>query len=117
MRGMRTADGAATCPDPEHPDREDHVMSAEPSISLNEQANRYELSLGQERVGELVYRDHGETRVFLHTEVDPAHRGKGLASKLIAWALDNTRDAGMHLRVECPAVSEYLKDHPEADFR
>ncbi|WP_349897253.1 GNAT family N-acetyltransferase [Parafrigoribacterium soli] len=92
-------------------------MTGEISIRLNEPESLYELSIDGERVGELVYRNHADTRVFLHTEVDPAHRGKGLATRLIAWALDDTRDAGKHLRVECPAVTEYLKNHPEADFR
>lgn len=92
-------------------------MSAETTIRLNESENAYEFLLGDERVGELVYRDVGDTRVLLHTEVDPEHRGQGLATRLIAWTLDDVRSSGKSLRVECPAVTDYLRAHPEADFR
>ena len=86
------------------------------SIESTEGENRYELSVGGERAGMLVYRDEGDTRVFLHTEIDPAYRGRGLATTLIEWALDDVRTSGRHLRAECPTVIGYLARHPELDY-
>ena len=90
-------------------------MSAETSISLNEQANRYELSLGQERVGELVYRDHGETRVFLHTEVDPEFGGRGIGTAIIEQSLAEVRERGLKVVPVCPFYTKYFAEHPEVD--
>jgi predicted GNAT family acetyltransferase len=82
-------------------------------IEVAEDRSRYELFVGDKQAGKLVYRDEGDTRIFLHTEVDPAYRGRGLASQLIEWSLDDVRDSGKHLWVKCPAVSDYLARHPE----
>jgi predicted GNAT family acetyltransferase len=83
-----------------------HIQSAEAD-------SRYELLVGGKPVGKLVYRDEGDTRIFLHTEVEPAYRGRGMATRLIEWALDDVRDSGKHLWVKCPTVSDYLARHPE----
>lgn len=88
----------------------------ETRIQRTEDAHRYELFVGGERVGRLVYRDEGDTRVFLHTEVDPSYQGRGLATRLIEWALDDVRESGKRLRAECPAVIAYLARHPESDY-
>jgi predicted GNAT family acetyltransferase len=60
-------------------------------IQSAEADSRYELFVGDKPAGKLVYRDEGDTRIFLHTEVDPAYRGRGLATKLIEWSLDDVR--------------------------
>jgi predicted GNAT family acetyltransferase len=91
------------------------VMSSTEEIRIQaaEAESRYELFVGGKPAGKLVYRDEGDTRIFLHTEVDPAYRGRGLASQLIEWSLDDVRASGKHLWVKCPAVSDYLARHPE----
>lgn len=75
--------------------------------------SRYELLVGDKLVGKLVYRDEGDTRIFLHTEVEPEYRGHGLATRLIEWSLDDVHSSGKQLWVRCPAVSNYLARHPE----
>ncbi|MHB1172630.1 MAG: GNAT family N-acetyltransferase [Lacisediminihabitans sp.] len=81
-------------------------------IQRSDAKRRYELTLGREHVGYILYHDDGETRVFVHTEVEPDYAGHGLATQLIEWALDDVRGAGKHIRSECAMVSSYLKKHP-----
>jgi len=83
------------------------------SISKNEDAGRYELRLGGRRVGLADYYRHGNTVVIPHTETLPEFGGRGLASRLVRYCLDDIRD--QHLRVEpaCPFVAAYIRQHPE----
>lgn len=76
---------------------------------------RFELHLAGAMVGRSYYRAEGTRRVFTHTEVDAEHQGKGLATQLIAYALDDTRTAGLRIVAQCPTVAAYLGKHPEFD--
>lgn len=91
------------------------VMSNTEEIRINsaEAESRYELFVGDKLVGKLVYSNEDDTRIFLHTEVDPAYQGRGLATHLIEGALDDVRDSGKHLWVRRPMVSDCLARHPE----
>jgi len=75
---------------------------------------RYELLVGGESAGELVYRDRGGgVLAFLHTEVDPARRRRGLGAQLVAGALDGARGRGLKVVPICPFVDAYVRLHPE----
>lgn len=76
---------------------------------------RYELRLANAVVGRSYYRSQQGRRVFTHTEVDPDYQGQGLATKLIAFALADTREAGLRLVAQCPTVAAYVERHPEFD--
>ncbi len=76
---------------------------------------RYELSIDGERVAVSTYRDAGERRVFLHTEVEPDHEGQGLAGRLVGWALADVRTRGKRIVARCPYVAHYLESHHEFD--
>lgn len=52
----------------------------------------------------------GEIR-FLHTEVDPAFRGTGLAGRLAADALADAAASGDTIVPYCPFMSKYLRTH------
>lgn len=74
---------------------------------------RYVVLVGGEDAGELVYRDRGgDVVAFLHTEVDPATRRRGLGSQLVAAALDDTRKRGLRVVPICPFVDAYIRGHP-----
>jgi predicted GNAT family acetyltransferase len=49
----------------------------------------------------------------VHTEVDPAHEGKGYAGMLVAAALDDVRSRGLTVVAQCPYVAKYIRDHDE----
>jgi predicted GNAT family acetyltransferase len=79
----------------------------------NSSEHRFEIRLPEGR-GILEYEMRPpDAIVFVHTEVDPALEGKGIASRLAHEALEYARD--QHLRVVpiCPFVRAYLKRHPE----
>jgi uncharacterized protein len=75
---------------------------------------RYELLLDEHVVGEILYRlaapDHV---VLLHTEVLPSLEGKGLGARLVAGALDDIRDRGLHVIPFCPFVRSYIRRHSD----
>ena len=60
-------------------------------VRKDEDRSRYELLLDGEVVGVADYRDTGDDLVFPHTEIDLAHRGKGLGEILVREAMDDVR--------------------------
>jgi uncharacterized protein len=83
------------------------------SIGKDEAAGRYELRIGGRRVGLADFYRRGNTVVIPHTETSPEFGGRGLASRLVRYCLDDIR--GQHLRVDpaCPFVAAYIRKHPE----
>ena len=88
---------------------------ADPEIVHNSDRHRFEIHLDGEVIGRSYYRAEAGRRVFTHTEVDPEHQGKGLASQLIKVALDDTRGAGLRVVAQCPAVAAYVAKHHDYD--
>jgi predicted GNAT family acetyltransferase len=85
----------------------------EPQIFDDPGEERYELWLGDELAGVIEYETRPGAMVLIHTEVDRAYEGKGLGSRLIAWALRDIRSRGLKLYPLCPFVRAYLERHPE----
>jgi uncharacterized protein len=83
------------------------------SVTDNAAEQRYELVVDGLLLGFLQYRDRADTRVLIHTEVDPLHEGKGVGTRLIESALADIRARGVELVPLCPFVRAYLNDHPE----
>ncbi len=48
-----------------------------------------------------------------HTETPVAARGRGIASRLVAGALDEVRRRGLKIVPRCPFVSAFLAKHPD----
>jgi predicted GNAT family acetyltransferase len=74
---------------------------------------RYEIEVDGELAGFSEYRGHGAVRAFTHTEIEPRFEGRGLASELIRYALDDIRAQGVHILPLCPFVKAFLNDHRE----
>jgi uncharacterized protein len=76
--------------------------------------SRYEIRLDGETVGytEAKERDDGVV-LFSHTEVDDGHEGEGLASKLVAGALDDVRAKGRRIEVTCEYILGFIVKHPK----
>jgi predicted GNAT family acetyltransferase/glutaredoxin len=77
------------------------------------EASRYELRLDGRLVGFAAYRRRNNRIVFTHTEVDPSCAGRGLGSRLAAFALDDTVRQGLEVVPLCPFVAHYIDEHPE----
>ncbi|GIF07533.1 NAD(+)/NADH kinase [Actinoplanes siamensis] len=75
--------------------------------------DRYEIVLGGEVAGALHYRRHGDRIELLHTEVDQAFSGRGLAGRLVSAALADARARATPVTATCPFVAGYLERHPE----
>jgi len=85
------------------------------TVELVEDERRYTLSLDALPVGFTTFVDHGDQRVFVHTEIDMAQSGKGLASVLVAAALADVRARELRLVAICPFTAAYLRGHREYD--
>ena len=64
--------------------------------------------------GRLDYAVRGEVMTLLHTEVDPALEGKGVAGKLVQAALDHARANGLRVEPRCEYAASYMQRHPES---
>ena len=64
--------------------------------------------------GRLEYAVRGEVMTILHTEVDPALEGRGVAGALVRAALDHARANGLKVDPNCPYAASFMKRHPEA---
>ncbi|HEY3089085.1 MAG TPA: GNAT family N-acetyltransferase [Jatrophihabitantaceae bacterium] len=79
----------------------------------NSDESRYEVLLDGQPVGFAYYRAEPGMVVFTHTEVEPEAEGKGVASSLIRWALDDVRRRGLSAVPLCPFVRAFIARHPE----
>jgi predicted GNAT family acetyltransferase len=79
----------------------------------NPRRHRFELRSGDEVLGFIVYRLADDSITLVHTEVDPAHSGKGYAATLARAALDEARRRGLAVVPTCPYVASYIRKHPE----
>jgi len=89
------------------------------TVTRNDDASRYEIHHDGVLAGFAEFeRRPGEFR-FIHTEIDPAFRGKGLAGALAADAVADAAATGDVLVPYCPFIEKYLRTHevPGAEVR
>jgi hypothetical protein len=86
-----------------------------PVVTDNPAASRYELHVGAELAGFVTYqlRKHDTVISLLHTEIEPAFQGAGLASHLARYGLDDARKRGVTVLPFCPYINSWIKKHPE----
>jgi predicted GNAT family acetyltransferase len=84
-----------------------------PRVIDNPDEQRYELREGEELIGTLTYRARPDRVTLVHTEVRPAHEGKGMGTQLIRGAIDGLRARGLRMVPRCEFVRAYLARHPE----
>jgi predicted GNAT family acetyltransferase len=84
-------------------------------MEIVDKGGQYELSLDGVKVGVCVYRDAGDRRVFLHTEIDSEYAGQGLGSTLVRFALDDVREKDKRIVARCPMVAAYVAKHHDYD--
>lgn len=73
------------------------------------ETDRYTISVEGRTAGTAEFADRGGQRIFTHTEVDDEFEGRGLATILIAEALQQTRDAGLRIVPVCNMVAGYIE--------
>lgn len=78
----------------------------------NRAASRFEAELdGQLAI--IEYTLHDGVLTLTHTEVPPAFQGKGVASRLIGFALAAARQDALKVVPQCPMVGSYMQRHAE----
>jgi predicted GNAT family acetyltransferase len=75
--------------------------------------HRFEIVADGAVAGFADYQLRGAEIMFIHTEVDEAYEGKGLASVLVRHALDAARERGLAVLPLCPFVREWISRHPD----
>ena len=85
----------------------------EPEITDVEAESRYEVRIDGELAGVLEYIVKRGRIALVHTEVPPAFTGRGLASKLAQFGIEDARRRGLRVIAICPTVKAYVARHPE----
>lgn len=61
---------------------------------------------------EFIYID-SKTVDIIHTHVNPDHRGKGIAKKLVEYALNYFEEREMNVKYSCSYVKKYEEEKNE----
>ncbi|CAD5137897.1 GNAT family N-acetyltransferase [Microbacterium sp. Nx66] len=89
------------------------------TVTRNDEASRYEIRSDDVLAGFAEFDIRPGAIRFLHTEIDPAFQGQGLAGKLAAAALADVASTGDAIVPLCPYIAKYLQTHevPGAEIR
>jgi hypothetical protein len=88
------------------------AVDSEPvALADNPEKDRYELHVGGELAGRLLYRQRPGLLALNHTEIDDRFEGQGLGGRLISFALDDAREHGLAVLPFCPFVNAYIQRH------
>jgi predicted GNAT family acetyltransferase len=84
----------------------------EPKVEHDPARKRFAATLDG-REGRIEYRLRPGVMTIVHTEVDPALEGRGVAGALVRAALEHARQQGLKVDAECSYTRSYLDRHPE----
>ncbi|MCR2813136.1 N-acetyltransferase [Microbacterium sp. zg.Y1090] len=88
------------------------LLETPPSVTRDDEENRYEIRVADVLAGYAEFEPDGHGRLrFTHTEIDPAFRGRGLATDLVAESLADVAGRGEEVEPLCPFVASYLKEN------
>jgi predicted GNAT family acetyltransferase len=86
----------------------------EPKVIHNQASHRYEIWIGDSKIGQAVYSLLPGEIHFVHTEVDAAEQGKGYAAVLMREALNDVRmNSKAKIVPVCSYVVRYMQQHKE----
>ena len=79
----------------------------------NPESQTYDALVGDEIAGTMLYEREGPRLVLTHTAVQNRYQHQGIATALIAAALDDIRAKGKKITILCPLVAAFIAAHPE----
>ncbi len=82
-------------------------------IVKNQDANRFEMQLDDDKIAKIDYVLGGKVYMLTHTEVPPEYGGQGIAGKLARFALEAIRAEAFSIVPLCPYIRKYITEHPE----
>jgi quinol monooxygenase YgiN/predicted GNAT family acetyltransferase len=83
------------------------------TVRENPESQTYDAMVGDEIAGTMLYEIEGPRLVLTHTAVQPRYQHRGVATALIAAALDDIRTKGKKITILCPIVNTFIDSHPE----
>jgi predicted GNAT family acetyltransferase len=87
--------------------------STQPALRRDAASHRFIIEADGREAGFIDYRDDGKAVRLVHTEISPAFEGRGLASQLVRFALDDVRREGRKVVPSCSYVAGWIAKHPE----
>ena len=84
-----------------------------PTVADVSDRRRFEIEVDGAVLGFAEYRRRPGVITFLHTEIDPAHKGEGLGTLLVKTALDTARAEGLAVLPYCPFFRGFIDRHRE----
>ena len=82
-------------------------------VQDNAEHHRFEVLVDGEVAGKAIYQTRPGAVIVTHSEVDPRHRGQGLANELARRTLDQIRERDLHVVPLCPFFARYIEEHTE----
>jgi len=82
---------------------------ADITVSRNDAASRYEIFSDGALAGFAEFDHKYDAIRFIHTEVDEAFQGQGLAAQLASAALNEVAASGETVIPLCPYIARYLQ--------
>jgi predicted GNAT family acetyltransferase len=76
-------------------------------------ASRYEARDNGELAGFIDYVVRRDRIALIHTETLASYQGRGIAERLVRFALDDARGRSLRVIVICPYVRAFVERHPE----
>jgi predicted GNAT family acetyltransferase len=84
-----------------------------PTVTHVPERHQFEIEVDGKRAGLTQYAQDAQRRVFVHTEIDDAYAGHGLAGTLVRHALDATRAEGLRIVAVCPYVAGFVEKNSD----
>ena len=81
-------------------------------MSMDTDSRRYGIWVDDELAGYADYVDDHGVRLFTDTVIYPEFGTRGLATKLIRVALDETRQEGLRVVAQCAFVARFIQQRP-----
>lgn len=82
------------------------------AVRDNSEQSRFELDVDG-GIAFANYRRTADSVIITHTETPFALRGRGIASQLVAGALELIHAENRRVVAGCSFVADYLRDHPQ----
>lgn len=84
------------------------------TLERNSGRGRYSATIGDGDPAELTFVESGPGHIVIdHTYVPPQYRGRGVAFKLLARAVEDARAAGTKVTPLCSYAAAEFRNHPE----
>lgn len=78
-----------------------------------DEAGVHYLNEAGKRVAEAMVEVSGGVGIIVHTEIDEALQGQGVAARMMEEVAQQLRQRSLKARPDCPYARKWFADHPE----